>query len=341
MNVRSLAGQLSVSIATVSRALAGQPGVATSTRERILAKAAEVGYSHNFFVSRWMARVRGAAEDAQMPGIAYVSEFSEEAHTRHLHLKRCHEGVLQSSHRAGFQVKSFYKVESAEDWMRCAEEVVKAGCAGIVLSPRIHADSRVPEDFPFAKFSWVSIGHHPNLPPMATVDHEQLLSTRAFLESLQSRGYSRIGMVSGHEHEVNYSHRRVAAYIDWQSPLPAECRIPLQRCLCDPRDPGFLREIRKWIRKHHPDAIVHPLSLGPSVCEKMGKIPFYHLGLPGVRTIKQPGYQEPNFEMGAAAASHLVSLVLQGTCGLPEHPVLIEVRGSLKPFRAKCGGERP
>lgn len=201
MNLKSLARDLGISKATVSRALNGYPEVNVHTRERVLAAAKAAGYEANP-----MARSLAVGR-TNIFGIIYSLLPSDPADPMFHGIVRGMSAALEKS-----RMNLVIAPVSPDNELPSYEHIVRARRVDALMVRRtLVRDERIAclvrKGFPFVAFGRTSLEQ-----PYAWFDYDHEAGMQMATGALLANGHRRIGLISA-PLELNFAHERKAGFI--------------------------------------------------------------------------------------------------------------------------------
>ena len=211
MPLRAIAGQLGLSVTTVSRALGGFPEVSAATRARVLAEAARIGYRPNQ-IARRLRHGRSEAIGIVLP--AEPGQFDDPFF---LQLLAAVGPPLQG---AGLDLLVMSARPGADELRAYRHLVEGRRVDGILLARTRRDDPRIryllDRGTPF-----VAHGRCDETRPYAFVDIDGMAACRAATQRLVEFGHRRIGLINATSHYTFAHHREQG----WRAAL-AEAELP-------------------------------------------------------------------------------------------------------------------
>jgi LacI family transcriptional regulator len=186
VTIKDLAGQLDLSVSTVSKALNDYPHVAEETRQRVLAKADELGYRPSITARGLQAQRTHLIAYSWRP--APAEQFSPILN-RFIHV------MGTAAVAAGYHLLAF-PTSSDQDELDAYQELVRTRRVdGIIFSATSENDSRVAylseTDFPFVAFGRAGAGWD-----YPWVDVDGRAGVGRAVEHLVQLGHRRIGFIA-------------------------------------------------------------------------------------------------------------------------------------------------
>ena len=237
---RDIARSAGVCAMTVSRARRNDSHISRSEVLRIRKLAARMGYALNPYLSSWMRNVRRRQPIHERETIACIRPSSRENVTSRMIM----EGAARFAGGTGYRVESF-ALDNYPDPRVLFRILRHRGIRGIIIAA---LNTPLPDELWQHSVVWV---HAPRDYPQADfVDHDYYEGMMIALEKLTAYGYRRIAywsimLIEPHQ-------RWDAAYLQYQSRIPRERRLPIFRNF---REFSF-GEMDHWLKTYRPDAVV-------------------------------------------------------------------------------------
>jgi DNA-binding LacI/PurR family transcriptional regulator len=325
---QDIADRAGVSRSTVCMALKDARGIPEKTKERIRRIADEMRYSQDPMLSA-LAQYRSRQRATSCVGtLAWlVNTRCDFEWKRNRRLGAYYEGAREIARKYGFQCEVFDLNGEGITLSRLASIFLARSISGILLCP--HPKPHLLLDFPWEDFPAVTFGYTLEAPPLHTVVAAHYRSMRRIMEELSCRGYRRVGLVVGEEHNSRSDGNYMAAYL-------ADCHIkenltpiPVLAEFWD-KDAGA---IELWMGRYHPDAIIvsgdHVLkkikSLGIKVPEELGVVCFCQV-LSEINPELASMVENP-VHMGEVAVDFLVGMIHRREKGIPSQQQRLLLEG--------------
>lgn len=316
---QNIAEKVGVSRATVSMALRGRPGIPEATKQRIQRVADELGYSPDPMLSA-LSSYRNRQRSPSFHGtLAWlVNSKYRFDWQRSPHFVSYFEGAKEMARTRGFQCEVFDLYTEGMSPKRLASVLKARSISGILLCPQ--PKPYMEMDFLWEEFSVVTFGHTLEKPDLHTVAAAHYRAMRRVMSELTFRGYQRIGLVIGDEHNARLDSNYTAAYLSFCREGGLEAGVPILPTFFSRRN---LKKIRAWIETHEPDVVI---SVGREmlnlVDEMKIKVPG-ELGLVNACQVKRSmdpllsSMVDDPVHIGKVAVDFLVEMMNRGECGVP------------------------
>lgn len=323
-SIRSLAGSLGLSPATVSEALRGSPRVALVTRDRVQRAAEKAGYRPNRLVGQVMAEIR-RTHNPSFHGTIAALITTEPPNPRRV---RFHEHILAGARsradELGYSIEIFRVGEGGLSLRRLAEVLRARGISGLIVMP--FESARDWLDFEWQHFSAVKMDYCLSRPRLHTVCPDHHVTTLNALHRMRDLGYTRIGLCLSDLLDVRIHRKWSGPYIAFQQELPPGDRIPVL-FYDELTAPQFLR----WYRRHRPQVVVSHDRRIVNWLEQDGVAVPQEAGFFNLNCIEDPtgstGFDLVPSLLGAAAVESVVAQLYRNERGVPPHPKTIMIEG--------------
>lgn len=321
--MRTLAGELGVSVATVSLSLKDDARITAAVRERVKALAARRGYHADPVVAEGLSRAR--RRDFHRDTVAWLLDRRPEEQPW---LERLFSAGAERGRVLGYRVE-FWPLDVGDPVaVRRATRAWRArGIRGVVAGPfgRTLSDPPLPWD----DFSWVAIGHSLISPALHRVGRDYDKDIAHALDRLHARGCRRPGFVDDPAvHHLMKLPLLRAALVYYHERF---AEFPEPFCGVDPARPGAFAD---WYARSRPDSLV--LGLGfkgrlPAIHDIVGHLPQVEISPPYENGNSPEGFI-PNYAgMGGSAIGMLHRLLTENERGVPPHEQTVVVSSGWGP----------
>lgn len=318
--MKQIAEAAGVSIATVSMALRNSPKITADTRAKVKAAAAKLDYRPDPLIAALGMR-RQEARPSGLETIAYLTAYpTREGWRNNRFSPAVFDGARERAAQHGYRLEHFWLREPMMTPRRMADILQARGIMGLCVAALPEATPLF--NFPWEAFSPVAIGYSMARPAPHRACPHQFQGMQLALNQLRRLGYQRIGVALGKRVSKIVAQHWIGSVLLYQY---AHGRSAATCLVYEESDRS---EIRQWLKKHGPDAlIVSDIALldwlresGVRVPEDMGVVPME----------RHPGYasldQKPE-RVGAAAIDLIVSQIQRNERGLPADPRVVMVEG--------------
>lgn len=333
-SLQDIATAVGVSKMTVSLVLRNQPKVSDATRAKVMRAARKLGYRPNPQVSKLMSAIsRRKVEGHGLP-LAYVTTGSDPDDWRRSATERQYwMGAKEQAEAYGYYLDTYWLGEPGMTEQRMSEILWNRGIQGIILHPMAGALSEDTKDthmhMQWEHFATVAMSYTLAKPVLNRVIHDYYASVLLAIDSLNRKGYERIGFCMTENMDIRVNQRWQAGYRLYCANHPETRISPL---ICETLDAN---RIETWIKTEHPDAILGadiPMAdyLGQIGINMGPDIAYADLDL----NSEDPQYQgisgidQNSRTVGIAAVDLLMSSIQRNQHGIPKMPLTIQVEGT-------------
>lgn len=320
VSLNDIAKACGVSKMSVSRALRRQPKVRADIAEGIRAKAAEMGYQVDPWVSQAMTATRLAHPAEYRETVGFIWTGRDRFGNLEFH------GAQSQAERFHFKVDEFTPRGDGLSSRRVDQMLQARGIRGIILSPS--ADRLYPHYWlPWDRYSCVVVGSSLRNRGLFRVQHDHYRGGIELLKAVRHLGYRRPGFVvssSFHERTLRCYTAALAAFSDsLQANEDAACLLE------NWRDP---QRVWTWMAEYRPDMLlVESLGLATRL-EKLGitapgTVPMAILGLNHLNE-KWAGIYQKCERIGEEAMKALAWKLQNRETGTMADPPVLSIAGS-------------
>jgi len=269
MNMQELAKLCGLSVGAVSKAFNNHPSVPSGTRARVLQMAAEVGYSPNPELSRFMQVVAQSRNKNNKPTVGVLFPWGHEQDPTDDDgdptLKQIWHGLKTSAEVMGYQLDPFWLGNSKMTTKRLMSILSARGLNALILFNCPGAYDKV--DIDLTKLSCVAIGRTSLNDRPITIDMDTFEASRLAMRTAMAMGYKAPGCVLI-DCNIQQDDGRLQSGLNYhQRSYFAKSREIPDLIMATQLDrpwslPGTL-EIRRlvaWIRTHQPDVVFSPYN---------------------------------------------------------------------------------
>jgi len=322
VNMREVANQAKVSIATVSKSLANKSDVSSTTRERVLAVCARLGYKTNPLVAALMRSRRRQIAPTSGLTLAYVTAFpTADGWRRHPApiFRQMFEGAEARARERNYRLEHHWLFREGISNRRFSQMLEARGIKGILLAPVPDAQTSIDLNWP--AFSVVVLGLTPSTRQFHRVTTDYYQSMMLVMEMCRQHGYRRPGFAARLSTSIRLEHRWEAAYQVARTKLGFPLTIkPLIAEEWTPENVG------RWLGQNKPDVVIGPvLGRLEELVVASGKRIQDEIGLVGLLVPRVgdrlTGVLQDGEVIGAVAADQLISQIERNETGVPDHPI--------------------
>jgi LacI family transcriptional regulator len=314
VTLRDIATRLDVSHTTVSRALHGDPRITPSVRQRVEEMARQLGYRPDPMLSALAQYRRGKHQTPIGAELAWINNWSNPKQLRtYREFDLYWRGAEAEAERCGFRLEEF--LLDKDLLAPRLEKILRARNIRGILIPPCGRSAPDWESFHWDDFCIVRFGYSIATPRAHLVTSDQLTDGLIAFENMWTRGYRRIGLVTYAQAVTRFS----AGYFLGQTRCNATPRLPML-VLPQNKEKEDQRQLRGWITRHRPDAILTDASALRELLESAGYHVPQHLGLATLSVLDgnaDAGIDQNSEEIGKAAVQLVISLLHHNECGIP------------------------
>lgn len=312
---------------TVCLALKNHPSIPAETRARIVRLAREMGYAPDPMLSA-LAQYRKRLQSPAFQGtLAWLVNSADGFNWKSFpHYYDYFRGARERAKFHGYTLDIFDLNSSGMAPERLAAILRARNITGILLCPQQKAGTEM--NFPWDQVSSITFGFklaNPCLHTVTATHHRNMLRV---MDELHLRGYRRIGFAFSKDHneasDQNFLGGFLSEEIGYHKKSPAM--------------PAFITsyrrdstDIKAWIRRHQPDAIVTGEYMAFEILEKAGfRIPDdFGLVCPTLpsNATRLAGVVEDSSSIGAVAVDLLVAAINRDDRGIPKLAVRHLIEG--------------
>lgn len=335
ITLKDVAKVAGVHFTTVSMALRDHTSIPESTRVQIKAIAQRLGYTPNpVFSALTHFHLHGRVR-AKPPEIAYVINVSRASGEVRYPFEKCIlDGAEQQAQRLGYQLRCLSiarGLHTNEEATRILEENQIRGVIIGCFEPFQPALELAWDDYAVVKVNSLHA-----LPETTMVANDQRQDVRLGFQSLQGKGYRRIGLAIGRGDEEATEFRHSTGFLLEQATIPASDRIPQ---LLFPHRATYdevVALLREWITAHRVEAVLcNWMNVADLIRDAGFSVP-HEVACACLCLVDEPRYKDtagvcPNLNLvGANAVSLLVTQLKAGEYGVPEFASRTYVRSFWK-----------
>jgi LacI family transcriptional regulator len=327
--LREIAQRAGVSHTTVSLSLRNDPTIPARTRERVRELADAMGYRSNVLVSALMTQVRLRQRQSTPEVVGFLTGGPTEADWRnHSSSVGFYEGARQRAQQLGMRLETFWLGPTG---LRADEtcRVLRArAIRGNLIAPFPLPVYAKPLDWSY--LICVALGYAFRSQPLPRATHHHFRGSFTAVENLLRLGYRRIGLMLAPDENSRVGYSWLGGYLAAQQVFGGALLQPLFA-----PDFGNTREIRRWLAREKPDAII---GFGP---KQMSALEAVGSSIPGdigyaaldvqqtkLNAVNDVAGIDQNLPVIGATAMDLLAVQLyHNEHGLPQGPVLSMVEG--------------
>ena len=325
VTLRDVARQLGVSHTTISRALKDDPRITKAVRKKVQSTAQKMGYRPDPMLGA-LARYRlNQTQRSIRAELAWVNCWPEPERLRSYgEFDLYWRGAVKEAERAGYRLEEFCCPKELSP-QRLEQILRTRNIRGILLTPSWSTDEPDWGNFHWETFSVVRFGYSLSAPLAHVVTSDQVLDGMLAYEGMCRRGYRRIGMVmwmAQGTRQVRFS----AGY------LYAQLRKgdQLQPLSLSENRQEALQQLKSWLKKEKPDAILTDIGELPDMLAQIGYRVPKSVGVAALSVLDghaDAGIDQNSEEIGRTAVQTLISLINHNERGIPKIPREVLVAG--------------
>lgn len=343
-SLRDIARKLNVSHVTVSLAMRNHPRISAQRREQIQALANKMGYRPDPMLASLVAyRNRKRAKPISAT-LAWINRWPDPKELRrHREFDAYWQGAKEAAAELGYRVEEF-AIDSGMSTARLNSILLARGVMGLLIPP--HGGQRTTwSDFglDWGRFAVVRFGFSAADLRVHMIGNDQMRSSELAVKRMRDLGYRRIGYVSDRRSENSTDGNFRMGYFRGLETLELPSLAPLVLPQETKDYPGAVDEVKTWVKKARPDAVLTPLPDLHSILTALKYAIPADIGL-AATSVRDggaitAGIDQNPIEIGRVAAQTLIEQINRQERGMPEHcrRVLVEskwVDGATLPPRA-------
>jgi LacI family transcriptional regulator len=341
-HIAKLAG---VHKATVSRALRNHSTIPLATRERIQEIAKREGYRPNPLVAMYQSQARSNRPTAMQSTFAWLNDYPNPSCWREFPWLRGYLcGAKERCEARGFRLEEISIGGNANasdvEVGRVSGILRQKGIFGAILPLMLHQEYLL-EEWSHCVIALIGSGnqvasgsspsaasrYYPQGVPIA--DRDFHFNLRLAFQTVQQRGYQRVGFIYSRYLDRESEGRSHAAFLVEQDQLPESQRLPV--LFLERFKEGRPAAFDRWLDTYKPDVI---LSINPVVREwlkETGRSVPGDCGLVNLNVVDDvenwSGIRENHERIGAAAVDLIIGQLSRNEIGIPRHPRKILIPG--------------
>ena len=331
VTLRDIAKVCGVSQTTVSLALKNHPRISTATRQKVKQAAEELNYRQHPMLSALMANISKSRNPAAAAPLAALYTHAKSTIDGNDYHCKIWSGMEQRATELGVKLERFFFDQNEFTGKRITQILEARGIHGLIIPTFKLAGGDL--DIDWSRFCSISVGYSMLSPNLHRVCPDQYRGIRMVLRELQSRGYTRPGLVLNRKSDVRTLQLWSSGFYGFEFSSNRKNVIPVLDC-----EEVTKGEFAEWYRTHKPDVIVSsdleivkPLQdAGLNFPEDVG---LATLHLPESQSGCIAGIDQNENLIGAAAVEQLMQLMNYNEVGIPEYPRVLQIPSSW------CSGE--
>jgi LacI family transcriptional regulator len=333
ITLRDIAERVGVSHVTVSLALRNHPSISVGRRDEVRRVAEQMGYKPDPMLASLAVYRQSKRAPRIQHSLAWINHWDQPERLRgdHKEFDGYWRGAAKSGEQYGYRLEEI-RWEAGCSAARFQQILMTRNVRGLLIPP--HPSPPDWGEFDWSKFSVVRFGQSVPAPESHQVAADHFRGVVMALRVMRDYGYMRIGMVvcgdfdsrlGGNYMGGFYSAQRILGSKDICPPLMTDETTYLQRPL------KALKELKDWIERHEPDAILTSVPQIPGLIRELGyRIP-EQIAVAGTSVFDVPvdaGINQNPEAIGRVAVETLVAQILVNDRGEPPAPcrILIDSR---------------
>ncbi|WOO42599.1 LacI family DNA-binding transcriptional regulator [Rubellicoccus peritrichatus] len=325
VTVRDVAKAVGCHYTTVAAALRNSTKVAEATKQKILAKADELGYRRDPYLSALNSYKRNKENPAFRATIGWIDNYPKRRGALYYPgFEEYFQGAFYRARELGYGLEQFWFGDPELRLERGISILRARNIQGVLLAPQPNPDTHY--DFEWDKFSVVTFGYSIVKPHLNLISNHQFRLMLTLQRKLATLGYKRIGLHLLRSHDARLDYQLSGAYFAEDVDRQTKDKVP----------PLFekvheFEPFKAWVENHRPEVIITNTDHLPSWLARMNmKVP-EDIGLALVTvTKKEPffaGMYQNGISIGQSAVDLLDSMIRRGQVGIPEKPVHLLIDG--------------
>ncbi|MBC2602641.1 LacI family DNA-binding transcriptional regulator [Puniceicoccus vermicola] len=313
VNLRTVAAEAGVSVATASIALRGLKNIKPETKQRVLEAARQLGYVRDPQLASALTFVRQKEKAIFRETLAFMADVPNPRYSEYPWLEEEFRGASEYARANGYQLERHPYPDEKKQQMVLNRQLKARGIRGLVITPALkRGPFRLSIDW--ENFIAVEIGQtliEPNLPEII---HDVPDDYAHMFEELRLRGYNRIGFTITKHDEIRRHWAMMSAYLVFQHKHKELHKLqPLE----SPTASWSNELLAPWFRREKPDVIV---TNGPHLgrwLHQIGRCVPDDVGICRIDAMNGPdsGLRPNYIAMGYAAIETLASRLERNTQG--------------------------
>ncbi|PAW75800.1 MAG: hypothetical protein B9S32_17220 [Verrucomicrobia bacterium Tous-C9LFEB] len=320
-NLRDIARDTALSVATVSRALRSDPAVHPSTRHKVLAAAKKLGYQFNPYVGQLMSSLRQGRGEHHKGNLALIWFDTNPASNRHENMLVIRKSVHARAEELGYTVDEFFRNEYTPKTLRSI--LRSRGVRGIIISPPITTHGKTHLRMDLSGFAAISLGWALVHPALHSVRFDHYRSMHMALHHARHRFAGRIAAVWNFDISRRADHVSRAAFLAYHPSGPAiadKLFFDINRL-----QPA---QVKTLLEKHRVECLICEAEVTfPWLYDLIPPEHFIYLARP--RQTACFAWVDPRYDLlGKWGVDFLTSTLQRGEYDIPTEPKTMEVPGT-------------
>lgn len=246
---RQVAERAEVHQTTVSLVFRNHPSVSAPTRERVLAAARELGYKRHPLLAALMSTRLRLSSGTGNSVLAFLTDFKHRDRWKESPTAvEMYQGAQQRAQELGFRTEVFWLADPEVRPARLGEILKARNIHGLLIAPTHQPHGYF--DFDFTPFCVVGLGVSSETFALLSVAHDHFNGMLCALRQCERIGRRRVAVVLTIEVNEIVRSKWLAAHLFSSGPGRPLARLPVWQ------KPFDAEELKAWLEKHRPDAIV-------------------------------------------------------------------------------------
>lgn len=290
--------------------------------------ADNLGYRPDPMLSSLAAYRRSRQQATIHSTVAWLNQWPDPRELRRWHeFDSYWKGAFSAAEQLGYRLEEF--IVNAEISADRLQAILSArGVRGILIPPHSHSLS-LP-GFDWSQFSVVRLGLSVREPRAHVITSDQMNCAAMAFERIHQRGFRRIGFITSRRFDQNTGGNFRAGYLSAQNTHLSPRRHLAPLMLEEQSAAADLRDLRRWLQRTSPDAIVTSMPALHRLLTRLGVRVPGQLSVAALSVLDgdfDAGVDQNSVEIGRVALRTLASLIHQNERGIPESVRRILVEG--------------
>jgi len=325
ITLRQIAAAARVHVSTASLALRNDVRLRSATRRKVQAVARRMGYNTANPLAQSLSSYRSAATRSRdRPHVAWITHHPTADGWKQLKTaQQSFVGAHTCAEALGYELQPLWVGDQCMTATLARRLLRERKAIGLVVAPAAQTTRHL--QLPWKDFPAVCIGLSHTRPRLHLTAHHHCRSARLAVDQLVRRGYRRIGLILLARANERVEHGWLGGYLAEEHgsrsfPPP----LILRR--------WDVTQIRRWYRRHRPDAIITRHLELPETLEKMGVVVPDDVGVAFLsvptRSGDLAGIDENAQAVGAGAMAMVADMITRGEKGIPAAPQRLLFEGA-------------
>lgn len=322
--LRTIADAAGLSLGAVSLSLRNHPSIPEKTRARVQAVARRLGYHPDPKLATLMQHLRTRGNAEYRETIAYLSLYADYDSWKQYSQNDYYLGACERAPELGYRIELFHLGSPGMTAARMSRMLAARGIRGLLVGSSTTPDAKLA--LSWERFAAVTFGHSVIRPALHRVTTDNYLGIREALRRLQEEGCRRIGLNINTQDDDKVLNLWRAAYSLFQESLPPASRVAVNAT------PGGMGNLKEWVRREQPDAIISAGCDFPRHheevhgCRPPSRIRYVNLNIQHADH-RSRGMDVDSFSVGRLACEHVIAMLQRNETGLPAQPQVLTIEG--------------